>query len=57
MIAEWSKSWASEVAGMPALPDSVQTPEQIQAQTSAHLTGMRRLADQLYTVWIGGLSR
>jgi GMP synthase-like glutamine amidotransferase len=57
MIAEWNKSWATEVAGLPTLPDSVQTPAQIEAETSTHLAAMRQLADQLYTVWIGGLSR
>ena len=57
MIAEWNKSWASEVVDMPTLPDSVQTVEQIQAQMPARLAAMRLLADQLYTVWTSNLSR
>jgi GMP synthase-like glutamine amidotransferase len=57
MIARWCKSWDEEVAGLSALPDSVQTPQQMQAETGTHLTAMRRLADQLYSVWIAGLSR
>jgi hypothetical protein len=57
MIARWCKSWDEEVAGLSALPDSVQTPQQMQAETGTHLTAMRQLADQLYSVWIAGLSR
>jgi GMP synthase-like glutamine amidotransferase len=61
MIEAWCKSWASEVAGLSTgfspLPNSVQTPEQMQAATSAHLDAMRQLAEQLYRVWISGLVR
>ncbi len=57
MIAAWCKSWPTEVHGLDTLPSSVQTPEQMQIETPARLLPMRQLADQLYSVWIGGLKR
>lgn len=57
IIDEWCTSWASEVAGLPMLPTSVQTPAQMQAETAGRLPAMRQLADQIYTVWIDGLVR
>lgn len=57
MIAAWCDSWQGEVAGLPALPPPVQTPRQMQAETAHRLPAMRRLADRLYAVWIGGLRR
>lgn len=55
MISEWCGSWPDEVKGLAPLPVSVQTPEQMQAETPTRLPSMRRLADQLYSVWIRGL--
>ena len=55
IISEWCGSWPDEVKGLDPLPASVQTPEQMHAETPAHLPVMRRLADQLYSVWIAGL--
>ena len=55
MIAEWCGSWPEEVKGIAPLPVSIQTPEQMQAETPTRLPSMRRLADQLYSVWIKGL--
>lgn len=55
MIAVWCASWPEEVAGLAALPASVQTPERMQAEAAARLPAMRRLADRLYAAWIGGL--
>ena len=55
MIAEWCASWPDEVVGLNPLPTSVQTPEQMRAEIPARLPAMRRLADQLYSVWIKGL--
>lgn len=57
MIARWCESWPEEVAGLDSLPDSVQTPDQMQAETPARLAAMRRLADQFYSTWIAGLRR
>ncbi len=57
MIAEWCSAWPAEVAGLPALPDSVQTPAQMQADTPRQLPAMRALADRLYGEWIKGLTR
>jgi len=57
MIRSWSKGWAEEITNLPAVPPSVQSPEQMLTQMPAHLPGMRRLADQLYAVWIQGLRR
>ena len=55
MIAEWCDSWPNEVHGLDPLPTTVQTPEQMQEKTSTRLPAMRKLADQLYFVWINGL--
>ncbi len=57
MIAEWSNAWRAEIEGLSPLPASVQTPEQMQAGIAKCLPPMRRLADQLYSVWIQGLAR
>ena len=56
MIATWCGQWGDEtraVAGQPG----VQTPTAMLAETPERLPAMRRLADQLYAVWIGGLAR
>lgn len=55
MIGQWCASWSEEVAGLASLPDSVQTPEQMQRETATRLVAMRVLADQLYSTWITGL--
>jgi len=55
MIKEWAESWASETTGLDHLPSCIQTPEQMQQEATARLPAMRSLADQLYSVWIGGL--
>jgi GMP synthase-like glutamine amidotransferase len=55
MIAQWCAGWPAEVRGLAALPPCVQTPEQMAAETDARLPAMRRLADQLYSVWVEGL--
>lgn len=60
MIARWSKDWSEEVAHLTdyaALPECVQRPERILAEIPQRLPLMRRLADQLYGVWIKGLRR
>ena len=57
MIATWNTNWAEETRGLSPLPHSVQTPEQMQGETSERLPAMRRLADQLYSVWIDGLAK
>ena len=54
MISEWCKTWRAEVNGVDPLPASIQTPEQMLAQTRTRLPAMRLLADQLYSVWIKG---
>lgn len=55
LIDEWCKSWPDEVRGIETLPPCVQTPEQMLAEIPARLPAMRRLANQLYSVWIKGL--
>lgn len=55
MIADWSRSWADEVAGIAQLPACVQTPQQMLADCPLRLPRMRQLADQLYAVWLKGL--
>ena len=55
MIAQWCAGWPAEVQGLEPLPPCVQTPQQMLAETADRLPAMRRLADQLYSVWSGGL--
>ncbi|MDR3220835.1 MAG: type 1 glutamine amidotransferase [Candidatus Accumulibacter sp.] len=57
MIETWNKSWENETRGLDPLPDSVQTPDEMRRQAPDRLPTLRRLADQLYSVWIRGLSR
>lgn len=57
MIETWNKGWDGETQGLAPLPESVQTPEEMRRQTPDRLPAMRRLADQLYAVWIRGLAR
>lgn len=54
MIATWCGQWSDEAAAV-AHQSSVQTPKQMLDGIPAHLPAMRRLADQLYSVWIWGL--
>ncbi len=56
MIATWCADWGSEVmaAGDQA---SVQKPEAMLREISQRLPEMRRLSEQLYSVWIKGLPR
>lgn len=57
MIGQWCASWPDEVAGLDPLPATVQTPSAMVASAAQRLPAMRRLADQLYAVWIEGLDR
>ena len=56
MIATWCGQWSDEAAAV-ADQESVQTPAQMQDQIDARLPAMRRLSEQLYSVWIKGLAR
>jgi GMP synthase-like glutamine amidotransferase len=55
MIAAWCEHWQAEVSLPP--PPSVQTPERIKAELPEKLPLLRQVADQLYGVWVTGLSR
>ena len=55
MIQEWCRSWPTEVLGLKTLPSTVQTPELMLAEAPVRIQTMRRLADQLYSMWIKGL--
>ena len=57
MIDMWSKTWAKETQGLPALHPNIQTPEAMRRETPERMPAMRRVAEQLYSVWIGGLRR
>jgi GMP synthase-like glutamine amidotransferase len=57
MIETWNEGWEDETRGLETLPESVQTPDEIRRQTPERLPALRRLAEQLYSVWIRGLSR
>jgi len=56
MISTWCEQWAEEAASVTGQP-SVQTPGTMQAEIGERLPAMRRLSDQLYSVWIRGLRR
>jgi GMP synthase-like glutamine amidotransferase len=56
MIATWCGQWADEAIAVADQP-SVQTPEKMQAEIGERLPVMRRLSDQLYSMWIKGLQR
>ena len=56
MISAWCEQWADEAATAADQP-SVQTPEAMQAEIGERLPVMRRLSEQLYSVWIKGLQR
>lgn len=55
MIAEWCNSWSAETQNLAPLPESVQTPGQMQAEIGSRLPAMRILAERLYSVWVRGL--
>ncbi|MEO8410009.1 MAG: type 1 glutamine amidotransferase [Propionivibrio sp.] len=55
LIVRWCQGWPDEVRGLDPLPDNIQTPALMQAQMHDKIPVMRRLADQLYSVWIEGL--
>ena len=54
MIATWCEQWADEALSVADQP-SAQTPEEMHAGIATRLPVMRRLSDQLYSVWIKGL--
>lgn len=56
MIATWCSQWADEAAAVADHP-GVQTPAQMTGQIDEHLSTMRTLSEQLYSVWIAGLKR
>ena len=56
MIAKWSDQWADEALAV-GHHASVQTPQAMVGETSQHLPAMRQLSEQLYSVWIQGLTR
>ncbi|UCV06778.1 type 1 glutamine amidotransferase [Dechloromonas denitrificans] len=56
MIAAWCGQWADEAIAVADQP-SVQTPDAMLQQIAEHLPVMRQLSDQLYSVWIKGLTR
>ena len=56
MIATWCEQWADETIAAADQP-SVQTPEVMQLETACRLPLMRKLSEQLYSVWISGLQR
>ncbi len=56
MIAAWCRQWDEEAAGIAHQP-SIQGAAAMQAEMPQRLPAMRRLADRLYGVWIGGLKR
>ena len=56
MIATWCDQWAGEAAALADQP-SVQTPAAMQAEIPERLPEMRRLSEQLYSVWLAGLRR
>lgn len=56
MITTWCDDWVNEIIAASDQP-SVQPPATILAEISQRLPSMRQLSEQLYSVWIKGLSR
>lgn len=56
MISTWCEQWADEARHSADQP-SVQTPECMLSDIPERLPRMRQLSEQLYSVWITGLSR
>lgn len=56
MITTWCDQWADEAISVADQP-SVQTPETMQRDIVERLPVMRQLSEQLYSVWIKGLTR
>ena len=56
IITTWCAQWADEALAGANHP-SVQTPTEMQAEMAEKLPAMRRLSDQLYSMWITGLAR
>jgi GMP synthase-like glutamine amidotransferase len=56
MIANWCGEWGDEVAAIADRP-AMQAPDAMLGETAGHLPAMRRLADQIYSVWSTGLRR
>jgi len=56
MIAKWCEQWADEASAVADHP-GVQTTDQMQLQVEQNLSTMRKLSEQLYSVWIAGLPR
>jgi GMP synthase-like glutamine amidotransferase len=56
MIATWCEQWADEAIAV-ADQAGVQAPEAMQSEINERLPVMRQLSEQLYSVWIQGLSR
>ena len=56
MIDSWNRQWHRETRGLEPFPASIQTPEEMRKEASKKLPAMRRLAEQLYSAWIDGLT-
>jgi GMP synthase-like glutamine amidotransferase len=56
MIVEWCAHWAEEANSTPN-HIAIQSPQQIQAEITQYVPGMRQLAEQIYSVWVTGLAR
>ncbi|HLO65007.1 MAG TPA: type 1 glutamine amidotransferase [Azonexus sp.] len=56
MIAQWCDQWADEANAVADQP-SVQPPATMESEIASRLPTMRRLSEQLYSVWIKGLVR
>lgn len=57
MIRRWNRGWSEETSSLNPRPNSVQTPEMMEAEIPQRLPAMRRIADQLYGIWINNLNR
>lgn len=56
MIAKWCEQWDDERVSAKDRA-SAQAPQAMLAEIDRNLPVMRRLSEQLYSVWIGGLAR
>ena len=56
MIASWCEQWEEETRGATDR-SSIQSPAEMLAQAPEKIPAMRRVADQLYRVWLANLKR
>ena len=55
MVHSWCQDWRHEVGQYPDLPQSIQTPQQMQENLEQRIDTMRVIARRIYDRWRRGL--